>query len=68
MEPLLTTDQAAECLGVAGITLRKWRLYGGGPRFVRLGRAVRYRLGALEAYVAKQEFDSTSQADTAAAA
>jgi len=68
VEPLLNTDQAAGHLGVAPITLRKWRIYGGGPRFVRVGRSVRYRPSALEAYIAGREFDSTSQADTMGAA
>ena len=68
MEPLLTTEQVADHLGVAPITLRKWRIYGAGPRFVRMGRSVRYRMSAIEAFVAGREFDSTSQADTIVAA
>ena len=41
---LLSTPQLAERLGVAEITLKTWRCRGEGPRFVRVGRCVRYRL------------------------
>jgi predicted site-specific integrase-resolvase len=34
--------EAAERLGLSVATLRAWRHRGKGPRFVRLGRAVRY--------------------------
>jgi hypothetical protein len=36
------TDDAARLFGLSTITLRKWRVIGRGPRFVRLGRSVRY--------------------------
>ncbi len=51
-ELLLTTDQAAAWLG--GVS-RAWliaaRMHGRGPRFVRLARMVRYRVGDLREYV-----------------
>ena len=40
---LLTVDQAAIYLGLARSTLNKWRCHGGGPTFIKMGRAVRYR-------------------------
>ena len=39
---LVTERDASECLGVSVRTLQKWRLQGSGPRFVKLGHAVRY--------------------------
>lgn len=52
LEPLLTTDQAAACLGTTKRTLESWRYEGGGPVFVKLGgRLVRYRPSDLEAFV-----------------
>lgn len=63
MEQLLDTAQAATVYGLAPATLRKWRCTGDGPRFVRVGRAVRYRKTDLDAYALARTFVSTSQAD-----
>lgn len=49
--PLLRERQAAEWLGVSPRTLELWRRQGNGPRFVKLGGAVRYRPEALDAYL-----------------
>ena len=38
----LTEAEVARRLSLSTATLRAWRLRGQGPRFVRLGRAVRY--------------------------
>ena len=52
MEPrLLTTAQAAEYTGLAKQTLHQKRISGGGPRFCKIGRSVRYRKEDLEAWV-----------------
>lgn len=40
---LLSTVQAATRLGLRPCTLEKWRCVGGGPLYVKLGRAVKYR-------------------------
>lgn len=52
LEQLLTTDQAANLLGVTRRTLEDWRYRGAGPVFVKVGRrATRYRPTDLEAFV-----------------
>jgi len=51
---LLTEDQAARRLAVSRYTLRNWRSQGGGPTYVQLGRAIRYRVSDLDAYVASR--------------
>lgn len=49
---LLTTDEAARLLAMKPQTLRKWRVDGTGPKYVRVGaRAVRYTRRALNAYI-----------------
>lgn len=62
---LLTSNQAAEYLRCKPQTLRKWRLHGRGPRYVRLGDStaapVAYRITDLEAWIAERVFTSTSQ-------
>jgi len=41
---LLDVPEAAEYLGLSKSTLDKWRCYGEGPQFIKMGRAIRYRL------------------------
>ena len=57
---LLTTKQAAESLSLSMTTLEKYRVYGGGPRFLHLGRAVRYRVSDLDAWLESRVRTSTS--------
>jgi predicted DNA-binding transcriptional regulator AlpA len=64
---LLDTNTVAREYGVSPVTLRKWRMTGAGPRFVRLGRAVRYRRAELDAWLSKREFRNTTEADCAPA-
>jgi predicted DNA-binding transcriptional regulator AlpA len=46
-DKLLTEKEAALVLGVSVYTLQKWRLRRVGPRYVKLGRAIRYRMSDL---------------------
>ncbi len=65
-DELLDTEAVARYAGLSPTTLRKWRMTGTGPRFVRLGRAVRYRRTELDAFLAQREFRTTTEADCAA--
>ncbi len=60
-DPLLDEVAAAEYLGNSHLTLRKWRVIGGGPQFVKIGRLVRYELSALQAFREKGRRTSTSE-------
>lgn len=46
-------DEAALAarLGVSRSTLQNWRYSGRGPRFIKLGRMVRYRVADVDAYL-----------------
>src|SRR5947199_1646105 len=44
IDPLLYPAQVAKLLGVSHSWLAKSRLNGTGPRFIKIGRAVRYAL------------------------
>jgi len=57
----LTTPEAADYLGLAVSTLNKWRCHGGGPEFLKLGRAVRYRKDDLDRFVEARSFRSTAE-------
>lgn len=58
----LCTKQAARLLGCSHRTLEDWRLRGNGPRFLKLGRAVRYRMADLAEFMDKQTFSNTGEA------
>jgi predicted DNA-binding transcriptional regulator AlpA len=60
-DPLLSTPEAALDLNCSTSFLAKARMTGTGPEFVKLGRAIRYRRSALNAYKAAQTRKSTSQ-------
>ncbi|MGH3996745.1 MAG: helix-turn-helix domain-containing protein [Pseudonocardiaceae bacterium] len=47
----LSSDEAAEYLGVSVKTVLGWRLRGGGPRATKLGRRVVYRIADLEEFL-----------------
>jgi len=63
--PLGETD-AAKVLGLAVATLQKYRVTGGGPAFMKLGRAVRYDPRDLEEWKAQRRVRSTSEVAVAA--
>ncbi len=46
----LTDIEVASRLGVSRFTMRSWRLKGVGPRFLKMGRAVRYRPQDVDEY------------------
>jgi len=55
----LDTQAAADHLGLKRQTLEAWRCRGGGPRFVKLGRAVRYRQADLDGWIESRVRDNT---------
>jgi hypothetical protein len=60
LSQLMREAEAARRLGTSVRTLQKWRCNGKGPRFVRLGRSVRYDPADLEACIARGRRTSTS--------
>ena len=60
-EKYLKPSDAAELLRSSKSTLAKRRIYGGGPPFVRIGRAIRYRQSDLHRWM---DESSTSHAAT----
>lgn len=60
--PLMSESEAAAYLTLQPSTLRAWRYRGGGPRFVTLGRSVRYRVIDLDAWLAGRVVSNTSEA------
>ena len=58
---LRKTSEAAKYLDLAESTLEKMRVTGRGPRFIRIGRAVRYDDEDLDVYIESGRRISTSQ-------
>lgn len=59
-------EEAAERLGVQGSTLDNWRWNGSGPRYIKVGGLVRYRLHDLAEWLDTRTRTSTSATGTGA--
>jgi excisionase family DNA binding protein len=59
--PFLNTDQAAHYVGLSRRTLEKMRTAGGGPRYRKHGRYVRYHIADLDEWSAEHLKTSTSE-------
>ena len=64
-ETLLDTAAAAERLGVSPSFLAKARMQGTGPRYRKLGRAVRYAQADLDHWLMACSRTSTAEQATA---
>lgn len=51
MDRLLLTEEAAQRLRVHPATMRRWRLDGVGPPYLKQGNIYRYPARALEAWI-----------------
>jgi hypothetical protein len=59
LDPLLTAEDTAKLLNVALITLAVWRSTKfAGPPYVKVGKNVRYQLGAIRQYIEKNTVSS----------
>jgi predicted DNA-binding transcriptional regulator AlpA len=58
---MLNAHEAAAYCGSSASTFAKLRLYGGGPRFVKLGRRVVYDPVDLDAWLAAHRHNPTSE-------
>lgn len=66
-DPILDEVAAGKRLGgddepIKPRTLQRWRLEGIGPKYLKLGKLVRYRQSALDEYLVSCERSSTSEA------
>lgn len=57
--PFLTPSEAAAYLHVSKSFLDKLRMQDGGPRFIKAGRRVRYRIATLEQWMQAREKAAT---------
>lgn len=57
---MLRTEDAATYTGLSASTLTKLRLTGGGPEYLKLGKAVVYDPSDLDAWLVSKRRRSTS--------
>ena len=58
---ILNTREAAAYVRLGKPTMERFRISGGGPVFVKLGGAVRYRKADLDSWVETRRVRSTSE-------
>jgi hypothetical protein len=58
---LLDTDQTAQLLNCTRRKLESDRLKGGGIRYIKIGKSVRYDIRDIENYIQANTVNSTSQ-------
>ena len=51
LSPLLTPEKVEEVLGKDRKTLERWRSDGYGPRWLKVGRSIRYRESDLQEWL-----------------
>ena len=60
---LLDPKAAAQYLGgskpLAVLSLADWRCKGVGPSYIRVGRLIRYRMDALDAFLAQNQISTS---------
>jgi predicted DNA-binding transcriptional regulator AlpA len=56
------TPEAAEYCGIGESTLEKYRVYGGGPTYLKAGRTVLYDVDDIDRWLASLRRKSTSKA------
>jgi predicted DNA-binding transcriptional regulator AlpA len=61
IDPMLHSRDAAKMLGLSISWLAKSRLRGDGPRYTKIGRAVRYPESSLREYIKSRMRGSTSE-------
>lgn len=60
LDEAINSRDAAKLTGVPVCTLATWRSRGGGPRFLKLGKSVRYRRRSLFEWMKASERRNTA--------
>jgi len=51
IESLLRENEVAKILNLSVVKIRLLRRFGGGPEFIRIGKAVRYRMDDIRRFI-----------------
>ena len=58
---LMAPAELAAKLGKSPAALAQWRYLGRGPRFIKLGRNIRYRTSDVDAWLDQQTMQRTGE-------
>ena len=58
---LLNNDETADMLNVSRRTLPVWRVQGKGPKFIKIGKLVRYERTEIDAWILANTHANTSR-------
>lgn len=64
MQTILDQKRVASLLGISTRTLERYRVSGTGPRYVKLGKLVRYLKTDIDAWIEQNISGSTAQRST----
>jgi len=56
LEALITEHDVARISGMSVASVRRWRLLRQGPKYLKIGAAVRYKQGDLSAWLASRPY------------
>jgi predicted DNA-binding transcriptional regulator AlpA len=56
-EQFVNDRKAAEVLDAATQTMRNWRFQRRGPKYIKIGRSIRYAMSDLLAYMENHKID-----------
>jgi predicted DNA-binding transcriptional regulator AlpA len=62
-EKLLKSEQAADQLQISPKTLARWRWSGDGPKFVKIGKCVRYRQAEIDRFIEAGQRQNTCKVE-----
>lgn len=58
-DALIPSRQMPGHIGISAQTLANWRNAGKGPKYIKIGRMVAYRVGTVRDWLAKQQRSNT---------
>ena len=65
LNALLTEKDVAILLKLSIKTIQRYRLYGGGPEFIKINKSVRYSPEAIEDFLKPRKVDYANNANKA---
>ena len=60
-DQLMTETEVADLICITARALQNWRLRGGGPEYVKIGRSVRYQRSDVMSFIDERKRRNTSQ-------
>lgn len=60
-QKLLTPEDLADRWNLTETTLSQWRWNGRGPRYIKMGKGIRYRLSEIERFEDQHTCQNTSE-------